>query len=80
MRLENSSLTPAALSTGKYMALLPNYADIIAPRLVKVPLELGIKMAVWLAYHEDRRKTARVRAVAEEIQRLFDADRGTWFT
>jgi DNA-binding transcriptional LysR family regulator len=79
LRTANTILSQAALDTGGYIALLPDYAAIIDPRVVKAPLALGIKVPVWLAYHEDRRNAARVRAVTSEIQRLFEADRGTWF-
>ena len=41
--------------------------------------DLGIEMPLLLVFHEDRRKSARVRALADEIQRLFDEDKKTWF-
>jgi len=79
MRLENSALTQAALKTGNFIALLPNYASNIEPALVRFPLDLDITIPIWLVYYEARRRSARVRALLDEIQRLFSTGRGTWF-
>ena len=79
MRLDNSAFTQAAMRNGTVMTLLPNYVPLINERAIRVPIDLGIRLDVWLVYHEDRRKSARVRALADEIYRLFEKDRGTWF-
>lgn len=79
MRLDNTAFTQAVFKSGSVMTLLPDYAVCVDASYVRVPLDLGISLDVWLAYHEDRRKNARVRALATEIIRLFELDRGTWF-
>ena len=79
MKLENSAFANTVFKSGKVVTLLPNYADQIDPSIVRAPIDLDINLDVWLAYHEERRKSARVRALAEEVYRLFDHDRGSWF-
>jgi DNA-binding transcriptional LysR family regulator len=79
MRLDNSASTQAAMRSGSVMALLPDYAPLINERAMRVPIDLGIWLDLWLVYHEDRRKNARIRALADEIYRLFEKDRGIWF-
>lgn len=79
MRLENTSATQAVLRSGGCIALLPDYAPLVEASLVRVPVDTGIELSIWLAYHEDRRRNARVKAVADEIVRCFAEDRATWF-
>lgn len=79
MRLENTSATQAVLRSGGCIALLPDYAPLVEESLIRVPVDTGVELSIWLAYHEERRRNARVRAVAEEIARGFAEDRETWF-
>ncbi len=64
---------------GQYIALLPSYTPIIEPTIMVAPLDLGIRVELWLSYHEDQRQQAKVKLVAAEIQRLARQARGTWF-
>jgi len=80
VRLENSAFANTVFKSGKALSLLPDYAVHVDSSVIKAPFDLGINLEVWLAYHEDRRKSARVRALATEICRLFESDRGTWFS
>lgn len=79
MRLENTSACFAAMGAGEVIALLPDYATQIDRRFVKLPLDLGIVLEVFLGYHESQRDSARIRVLVDEIKRLFAAARGTWF-
>ena len=80
MKLENTGASTHAILAGGVLGLLPDYAKLIDPGLVRVPLDLGINLNLWLAYHEDRRDTPRVHAVVDEIRRLAEADRNVWFS
>lgn len=79
MTLESTTTAEPVLRQGRYIALLPNYAARVVPEFVKVPIEMQLAMDVWVAYHEDRRNQARVRAVVAEISRLAQEAKGTWF-
>lgn len=80
LRITNSLLTRSALESGDYVTLLPNYATIIEPRLMRAPVDVGVMAEVWLTYNSQRAHQRRVRMVVDEIVRLFNADRGTWFS
>lgn len=80
LRLDNSSLTRSAMEAGDYITLLPNYATIVEPRLIRAPVDLGVMAEIWLTYDSQRAHQRRVRMVVDEIVRLFNADRGTWFS
>jgi len=79
MRAENTTASQGALASGQFMALLPDYSALVEPNAVRFPVDLSIRLEVWVGYHEDSRSISRVRAVAAEIGRLADGDRGTWF-
>ncbi len=80
LRLANSSLARSAMEAGDYITLFPNYASIIEPRLIRAPIEVGVIAEIWLTYNSQRAHQRRVRMVVDEIIRLFNADRGTWFS
>lgn len=79
MRLDNTAVTQAVFQAGAAIALMPNYARCVDPNIVRAPLDLGISLDIWLAYHEDRRHSTRIQALVAEVVRLFEADRGLWF-
>lgn len=79
MRLATSFSSERAMREGQYIALLPSYTPIIEPTIMVAPLDLGIRVELWLSYHEDQRQQAKVKLVAAEIQRLARQARGTWF-
>ncbi len=79
MRLETSASSERVLREGRYVALLPSYTPQIESSIREAPLDLGIQVDLWLAYHEDQRHQPRVKLVAGEIERLARQARGTWF-
>ena len=79
MRLETSASSERVLREGRYIALLPSYTPRIEASIRSAPLDLGIQVDLWLAYHEDQRNQPRVKLVAAEIEALAKAARGSWF-
>jgi DNA-binding transcriptional LysR family regulator len=77
--LDNTAATEAVFKSGAAITLMPNYANQVEPSIVKIPIDLGICLEIWLAYHEDQRDSLRLRALITEVQRLFEMDRGKWF-
>jgi DNA-binding transcriptional LysR family regulator len=81
MRLESTSSAPRALQTGNFITLLPDYSTLVVPGLLRrVPIELGISLELWMTYHEDHRKSARLAAVAKELARLANQAKGSWLS
>ena len=79
MTLEYASATQMAMTDGAFITLLPDYSAHALPELIRVPVDLGVRLEAWLVYHEERRSIRRVRAVADEIFRLAQEGRGIWF-
>jgi DNA-binding transcriptional LysR family regulator len=80
MRIESSAASAPLIVGGRYITLYPNYVRLLGHSFVQVPFQTDISLEVWLAFHEDRRRDPRVRALASEIGELAKADRGTWFS
>ena len=80
MRLDNTAFTQAVFQSGTMLALLPDYAVQVDPTIIRAPVDLGISLDVWIAYHEDRRRSGRIRTLVAEVCRLAELDRGTWFS
>jgi DNA-binding transcriptional LysR family regulator len=67
-----STLCEAAVA-GLGVAVLPHYVSRLHTRLVRVETEsCPIKRKLWIVMHQDVRRAARVRAVADELVALFE--------
>jgi DNA-binding transcriptional LysR family regulator len=68
-----------AVSKGIGIGWLPTYAHLIGGRIV--PLKFGprFQLDVWLTYHPDVTRIARVRRVIDWIKESFDATKFPWF-
>lgn len=68
-----------AVSKGIGIGWLPTYAQLIGGRIV--PLEFGprFQLDVWLTYHPDVTRIARVRRVIDWIKESFDSTKFPWF-
>jgi len=64
---------------GAGIGALPTYAQAIGANLV--PLEYGVmdKHEIWLAYHPDAKRIARIRRTIEWLVQCFDPRRFPWF-
>jgi DNA-binding transcriptional LysR family regulator len=68
-----------AVSKGAGVGWLPTYTHFIAGRIV--PIEVGprFRFHIWLTYHPDVAKIARVRRVIDWARDSFDAQKFPWF-
>ena len=71
---EQGTLAQAA-SAGLGLAVLPCQIAALVPGLVKVDtVDCPVKRKLWMVMHEDVRRSARVRAIADEVSALFNAE------
>jgi hypothetical protein len=59
--------------------MLPTYGQALGAQLV--PLDLGIvqPLDIWMAYHPDVKRIARVKRTIDWIVQSFDPQRFPWF-
>jgi len=64
---------------GAGVGALPTYSQAIGAHLV--PLDFGImeKHEIWLAYHPDAKRIARIRRTIEWLAQCYDPRRYPWF-
>jgi DNA-binding transcriptional LysR family regulator len=68
-----------AVSKGAGIGWLPTYTHFIGGRVV--PIEFGPRFCfeIWLTYHPDVARIARVRRVIDWVRESFDAQKFPWF-
>jgi len=65
-----------AANAGEGVAVLPDYFESRSSDLIRITLPAcPVRRKLWIVLHEDVRRTARVRAVADAIIALFDNNR-----
>ena len=69
----------ALIRSGEVLSLLPNYATIIEPKLVRVDIDMNIKMGIYLVAKKTAANTEGVRIVENAINGIFEADKEVWF-
>ncbi len=69
---ENHVIADAFIRNGKYSALLPDYSPNSYTRIRKSPIDTGVRLELWLAYHSPLRNSKKLRAVIGEILRLAE--------
>jgi DNA-binding transcriptional LysR family regulator len=73
LRSNNLGALCEAAVAGVGVAVLPHYLSRLLTRLVRVETEsCPVKRKLWIVMHQDVRRAARVRAVADELIALFD--------
>lgn len=77
--VSNGAMTEALFRSGDYLALFPRYAVHVGLDLVRVPLDLEIECPIYVCYHSAARGSVIVRALVDEIKRLYALDEATWF-
>lgn len=68
-----------SISKGIGIGWLPTYAHLIGGRIHPVEVGPRFHLDVWLAYHPNVTKIARVRRVIDWIKESFDAKKFPWF-
>ncbi len=75
-RSNSTAALVSAARCGFGIAYLPCYLADEEPKLVRIWPELPpVMMPLWLIYHEDLRRAARIRLVAEAIAEAFHRER-----
>src|SRR5207302_942412 len=79
MRTDASTAMYAAVLSGLALGWLPTYYFAIGTQVV--PLDIGhvIPFDIWLSYHPDSGKLARVRRMIEWAIEVFDPQNNPWF-
>ena len=68
-----------AVAKGAGIGWLPTYTHFIAGRIVPIEIEPRFRFEVWLTYHPDAARIARVRRVIDWVRNSFDAQKFPWF-
>ncbi len=68
-----------SIAKGAGIGMLPTYGHALGAQLV--PLDLGIiqPLDIWMAYHPDVKRIARVKRMIDWITQSFDPQRFPWF-
>lgn len=68
-----------AIREGFGIGMLPTFYWLVAPDLVALSLQPDCQVEIWLAFHEESKQSARVRAVTDFLKSRFSQDRFRWF-
>src|SRR5258705_9490088 len=79
LRTNVSSAHYWSIAKGAGIGILPTYAAVVDPQLV--PLDLGVHETVdiWLTYHPDARRIARVSRMIDWAIKAFSPQKYPWF-
>jgi len=79
LRTNVSSANYWSIAKGGGIGLLPTYAQVVDPQLV--PLDVGIHETadIWLTFHPDARRIARVSRLIDWITQAFSPQKYPWF-
>ena len=78
-RIESSLSAVNIMGGASYITLLPDYVvGSTELELLKLDIPIDISLTCWLVYHEDQRRSAPIRSVADEIISQAASARGTW--
>ena len=78
-RCNSSSALLSAVQNGVGIGLMPTYVCEFVEGIAPVALDLRTHSNFWLVYHAELRETARVRAVIDWVNGLFDRKTWPWF-
>ena len=68
-----------AVAKGAGIGWLPTYTHFIGGRIVPIETRPRFVCDIWLTYHPDVARIARVRRVIEWVKDSFDAQKFPWF-
>ena len=70
----------AAVRAGYGIGLFPDFYRIVAPDLIRLPVEPSVQSPLWLLSHAETNRSARVHAVFTYLADRFRQDRRAWFS
>jgi DNA-binding transcriptional LysR family regulator len=68
-----------ALAQGAGIGLLPTYACALGAPLVPLDLDIRLTVDIWMAYHAEMKRTARVGRLIEWVVQSFEPRKFPWF-
>lgn len=79
LRTDGSSANYCAIADGGGIGWLPTYAAMIDSSLI--PMDYGdrFSQSVWLVYHQDAARIARVRELISWLTEIFSPQKYPWF-
>jgi DNA-binding transcriptional LysR family regulator len=79
--LRNTSSTGHfwSILKGAGIGALPTYAQAVGANLVPLNFDVVEKHDIWLAYHPDAKRIARIRRTIEWLVQCYDPRRFPWF-
>lgn len=75
LRTSHMAALHEAVAAGHGVGVLPCWLGDGDPRLVRLTDDVPVRREVWLVLHEVLRRQARIRAVADWLTDLFEAER-----
>jgi DNA-binding transcriptional LysR family regulator len=79
LETNSSSAVLFAARAGGGIAMMPTAVTTFAPEMVLVGPGRAAKLMLWMVYHRDVARVARVRRVIEWIRSVFDPANQPWF-
>ena len=79
VRPNASSANVMAVVHGAGIGVLPTYAATVYPELMPLDLAPPQPLDIWITYHADAKKIARVRRTIDWVTRCFDPRHHPWF-
>lgn len=79
LRSNVSSAHYWSIAKGAGIGMLPTYGYAIGADLVPLDIDVFHSLDIWLTYHPDAKRIARVRKTIDWVLRSFDPRRYPWF-
>lgn len=79
LRSNVSSAHYWSITKGAGIGMLPTYAQAIGAELVPLDVALYQPLDIWMTYHPDAKRIARVKRMIDWIVQSFDPRRFPWF-
>jgi DNA-binding transcriptional LysR family regulator len=79
MRTDVSTAMYAAVLSGLALGWLPSYYFAIGTQVVPLDIGKAVPFDIWLSYHPDAGKLARVRRMIDWAIEVFDPQNNPWF-
>ena len=68
-----------AVKSGALITLLPTYVAKYLPDLIHIDMGLHVPIDLYMVYHPDQRRVARVRKALDWLTEIFDPALYPWF-
>ena len=79
LTITNTTASMPIVVSSEFLGPFPDYVRQIEPRMIPLDIDLDVSIDLWISYDEQVRTSRRVRAVVDEIVRLAESQKGTWF-